>query len=326
MVVSAQRIAEQVLFPAALEVERADRIPGEHFAELASAGLYGLAGPHECGGAEVEGGVVTDVVEALASGCLATAFVWLQHHGLVTALANTDAVGLRETWLDDLCAGRKRAGLALGGVRPGAARLSASATEQGWCLEGRVPWVTGWQLVDALQVLAISAEGEQLSLLVEARPSTSLQVTPHVLVAANASRTVELAFVRHIVPFEHTLSRAPYVAPPAHDGGGRSNGSLALGVIRRALALLGPSELDQQLVHCRDMLDRASPETLAQARAAAVDLALRATSTLVVHAGSRSITVEHQPQRLAREALFLAVFGSRPAIRAALLERLAPAR
>ncbi|MET0411856.1 MAG: acyl-CoA dehydrogenase, partial [Polyangiaceae bacterium] len=238
----------------------------------------------------------------------------------------TDAVHLRQAWLGDLCSGRKRAGLALGGVRPGPRRLLATATEQGWCLEGTVPWVTGWSLVDALQVLAISPEEELLSVLVEARPSNSLRATPHELVAANASHTVELAFVRHIVPFEHTLSRAPYVPPPAHDGGGRGNGSLALGVISRACALLGASELDRQLVRCRDDLDRASPETLARARADAVELALRATSALLVHAGSRSISAGQQPQRLAREALFLSVFGSRPAIRAALLERLVPAR
>lgn len=326
MVESAQRIADGLLFPAALEVERADRIPEEHFAELAAAGLYGLAASPDAGGGRVELEVFTDVIEALAGGCLATAFVWLQHHGLVMALAGTDAPGLRETWLGDLCSGRKRAGLALGGVRPGPQRLGARATPQGWCLDGVVPWVTGWGLVDALQVLAISPENELLSLLVEARAGAGLRAVPHVLGAANASRTVELQFEKHIVPLEHTLSRTPYVPPPAHDGGGRTNGSLALGVTRRACALLGPSALDAELELRRSELDGASPEALAPARAAAVELALRATSALVVHAGSRSITAGQHPQRLAREASFLSVFGSRPAIRAALLERLAPAR
>lgn len=326
VVASAQRIAEHVLFPAALEVERADRIPEEHFAELAAAGLYGIAGPSDFGGAQVEPGVHADVIEALASGCLATTFVWLQHHGVVTALAATDALQLRQAWLAELCSGRKRAGVALGGVRPGPRRLVARATEQGWCLEGTVPWVTGWSLVDALQVLAISPEEELISLLVEAQPTSTLRATPQELVAANASRTVELDFVSHIVPFEHTLSRSPYVPPPTYDGGGRGNGSLALGVSLRACTLLGPSELDRQLVRCRAALDRASPETLARARAEAVELALRSTSALLVHAGSRSITGGQQPQRLAREALFLCVFGSRPAIRSALLERLTSAR
>ena len=54
----------------------------------------------------------------------------------------------------------------------------------------------------------------------------------------------------------------------------------------------------------------------------ASELALRAATTLVVSAGSRSILAGEHPQRLAREALFLLVFGSRPGIKASLLERL----
>ncbi|HEY0468123.1 MAG TPA: hypothetical protein VGC79_28185, partial [Polyangiaceae bacterium] len=129
-----------------------------------------------------------------------------------------------------------------------------------------------------------------------------------------------------LVPFEHVLSRKPYEPPAEYDGGGRSNGSLALGVIRRCCALLGPSELDEQLAARREQLDDATPKTLAQARAAAVELALRASAALVVTSGSRSITEHQHGQRLGREALFLSVFGSRPAIRTALLQRLLSGR
>jgi hypothetical protein len=41
-----------------------------------------------------------------------------------------------------------------------------------------------------------------------------------------------------------------------------------------------------------------------------------------VRDGSRSVTVDQHAQRLAREALFLLVFGSRPGIKSALLRRL----
>jgi len=54
------------------------------------------------------------------------------------------------------------------------------------------------------------------------------------------------------------------------------------------------------------------------ARAAACELALRATAALVVTQGSGAILADHDAQRLAREALFLLVFGSRPPIREAL--------
>ena len=45
-----------------------------------------------------------------------------------------------------------------------------------------------------------------------------------------------------------------------------------------------------------------------------------AATTLLVHTGSRSIELDNHAQRLAREAMFLMVFGSRPAIRSALLQ------
>jgi hypothetical protein len=43
---------------------------------------------------------------------------------------------------------------------------------------------------------------------------------------------------------------------------------------------------------------------------------------LVVTGGGRSITMDHHAQRLAREALFLLVFGQTASIRAAQIDRL----
>jgi hypothetical protein len=51
------------------------------------------------------------------------------------------------------------------------------------------------------------------------------------------------------------------------------------------------------------------------ARAAASAFAFQAAGALVAAAGSQAILTGDHPQRLAREALFLLVFGSRPAIK-----------
>jgi hypothetical protein len=63
------------------------------------------------------------------------------------------------------------------------------------------------------------------------------------------------------------------------------------------------------------------PVAQLDARAAASELAVRAAAALAARDGSRSVTVDQHPQRLAREALFLLVFGSRPGIKSALLRR-----
>lgn len=102
----------------------------------------------------------------------------------------------------------------------------------------------------------------------------------------------------------------------------RTNGSLALGVAGRCCSVIGPSGLDAELDARRAQLDEADESTIAPARAAAAELAMRASAAAVVSAGSSSVLVVHHAQRLAREALFLLVFATRPPIRASLLERL----
>ena len=102
----------------------------------------------------------------------------------------------------------------------------------------------------------------------------------------------------------------------------------ALGVARRCCRLLGSGALDEELTACRERLDdalEADAAAMALARADASELAVRATAALAVRDGSSSITTASHAQRLAREAVFLLVFGSRPAIKAALLRKLGAA-
>ncbi len=94
---------------------------------------------------------------------------------------------------------------------------------------------------------------------------------------------------------------------------------MSLGLIARCCALIGPSPLDDQLVTARADLDAGTAATMPAARAAAAELAVRAAAALVVAAGSRSVLTDSHAQRLAREATFLLVFGSRPAIKENLI-------
>jgi hypothetical protein len=103
--------------------------------------------------------------------------------------------------------------------------------------------------------------------------------------------------------------------------------ALALGLVARCCRLIGPSGLDAELADHRRTLDEAlgddTGHRLPVARAAASELAVRAAAAAVLHGGSESIGLDHHPQRLAREATFLLVFGNRRPIRAARFDRLA---
>lgn len=318
----ARELADDVLFPGGLIVDRSDVVPATRLDLLAEAGLYGTVGPVEYGGLDCPAPVLASLVEVLASGCLTTTLVWVQHHRIVRTLAASDDDALHRRWLPGLCSGQVRAGVVFTGLIPGEPRLRARRT-RGWRLDGAADWVSGWGRVDVLLVLARGPGDTLLSLIVDAAPQSGLHVKRRSLVAVNASVTVTLRFDGVRVAPDRLVSSVPFV-PSAHTDWRvlRTNGSLALGVAGRACRLLGPSALDDALAARRAQLDEATEDGMADARAAASAFAVRATSALMVHEGSRSVAADQHAQRLAREALVLLVFGSRPAIKTALADRL----
>ncbi len=321
-IAQAREISDAELFPGALDADAADIVPIDRLDRLAEAGFYGLAGPSDAGGMGVDLTVALKVIEIIASGCLTTAFVWIQHHGAVRALDGSAA--LRDAWLPRLCSGEVRAGVAFSGLRrPGPPILTARPDGRGWRFNGFAPWVTGWGRVGVVRAAARREDGDIVWALVDAAAGPTLRAEPLRLAAVNASATVTLRFDNHGVPADRVISIQPFDQWQAADRGSlRVNGSLALGVARRCASLLESEGLTADLHECRRALDAATPETMPAQRARASELALRAATTLVVSGGGRSITMDHHAQRLAREALFLLVFGQTPAIKAVQLHRL----
>jgi alkylation response protein AidB-like acyl-CoA dehydrogenase len=314
----AQQIADEVLFPAALEADAADAVPRELLDALAGAGLYGLAAPPDAGGLGASFADACAVHEALAGGSLATAFVWAQHHGLVRALAAGGHPELAASLLGPLARGEVRAGVALAGLLPRPA-LRAVPDAGGWLLEGESPFVSGWGRIDVLHAAARAGD-EIVWLLVDASEGPRLHAEPLKLAALNATATVRVRFDRLHLGAGRVIGRHPAgegTAPEVL----RIHAAFALGVAARCCRMLGPTPLDAELSSVRAELDRLGPGTAA-ARALAGELALRAAAALMTAQGSRSLLVSDHGQRLAREAMFVLVYALRPASRAALLTRL----
>lgn len=316
----ARRLAEEVLAPAAAEVEARQEIPAGHWGALAEVGLYGGAAPPEPGGAGMAPQELWEVVEILAAGCLATTFVFIQHFGLVRSLTDPAAPpAMRDRHLADLVRGRSRAGIALGGLLADGSTRATPSTD-GWILSGVSPWVTGWGYLDLLQVAARTADDRIAVFLLDAR-HPELLATPLRLSAVDASRTVRLAFPDVRVSSEALISLRPHDPAAALSDGLRTNGSLALGLVRRADRLLGGA-LGAALDATRRLLDEANVADMPAARAAASLLAIRAATAVGVETGSASVAAGSDADRLYREALFTLVFGSRPAIKEALRQEL----
>ena len=188
----AQRIADDVLFPAALATDASDVLPRELLDALAGAGLYGVVAPPEAGGAGADFPALCAVQEALASGCLTTAFVWAQHNGLVRALADGGDPELTAKWLAPLARGEIRAGVALAGMLP-RPPLRASPDAGGWRLDGVAPFVSGWGRIDVIHVAARAGD-EIVWLLVDAAEGPSVRAERLKLAALNATATVRVTF------------------------------------------------------------------------------------------------------------------------------------
>lgn len=316
VVETARRVAEELLAPQAARVEADGAVPRSHLDALAAAGLGRADGPEALA-----------VLEELAAGDLATAFVWIQRFGVTRWLELAGPPWAAE--LEDLRAGRLQAGIALqAALRPGPAAVVARREDDGgdFVLDGTVPWVTGWGLLDA--VLLTARDGEDVFfLLVHAVESPTLRGEPLDLVGVPASRTVELHLTGHRVPADRLVATGRHAALLAGDAAGlRPNGSLALGLVLRCVRALSGSPaataLQRDLDAARTRLDAAGPGDLPVARAGAVELAWRAAGTLATATGSGAVISGGLAERTVREALFLLVFGSRPAIRADLVGRL----
>jgi alkylation response protein AidB-like acyl-CoA dehydrogenase len=310
---AAERIADELFFPAANETDRAEIVPVELLDALADAGLYGLTGP----GSDADFSTVCSVIEALASGCLTTTFVWAQHLGAVRAAAASENPPVSE-WIAPLCRGERRAGLALGGALR-SPTLSATATADGWSFSGLSPFVSGWSRIDVMHTAARTEDGRIVWALIDAEESETLVVERLELVALNATATVRAAFREHPVAAERVTSVLPVQEGPAPSELLRIHAAFPLGVARRCCRLIGSSLLDDELARVREELDRLDPDTIEQARARAGAVALRAATALAARTGSRSLLLADHAQRLVREALFCVVYALPPRARDELL-------
>ena len=321
----ARAIADDLLFPRALDTDASGVVPRENLDALAAAGLYGVIGPLEAGGLGADFGTFLEVVEILSGGCLSSAFIWVQHHGVLRAVASSSTPGLRERWLAPLCSGEIRAGIALAGLLSGPARITARRSDGSWILSGTAPWVTGWGRMDIIQVAGRDEDDNVVSVLVDARPAPGFEFDPPLELVALSSTATSAAHLRDLrVPDDRVISVQPLAERQQQDHNTlRVHAALAFGVAARCIRMIGETPLETELASVRLRLEQAEPREVPAAKAAASELAHRAAATLVVATGSRSLIRTEHAQRLAREALFLLVFGSRPTIKSALLGSLA---
>jgi alkylation response protein AidB-like acyl-CoA dehydrogenase len=319
LLASAQQIADEVLFSNALAADAAGVVPEPQLQCIADAGFYGIS-------TYCDAATIGKIIETFASGCLTTTFVYTQHLGAAAA-AHTSDGPVRDELAADMAAGHKRGGVAFAHVlRPGTPMTTVQPTNDGWLLNGTAPWVTGWGHIDVVH--AAARHGEDIVwALIDASDSPTLRSDEVAFAVVDSTQTKVLEFQDHHVPASRVTKVENYAEwRVRYQLGLRTNGSLALGVANRCCQLLGNDTLTKQLNRVRDRLDSIAPadgDAMSVARADASLFAMKAATALVAKTGGTSVMMSEHAQRLMREAMFTMVQGQTPAIKAAMLDRLA---
>ncbi|MCX2933050.1 acyl-CoA/acyl-ACP dehydrogenase [Mycobacterium sp. CVI_P3] len=334
LVERARTIADTVLFPAALAVDRTGHVPDSHWETLAEAGLYGIAAPAEAGGPGLTLPQIIQILEAMAGGCLATAFTWVQHHGMLAALAASGNHALRDEVLPGAITGQIRGGVAYAGAVPVPPRMRAQRVSDGWRLSGHAPFVSGWGIIDVIQISAADVKtGDIVAGLVSAEMQPGITaVSAQPLFVADASQTVALEVDGLVIPDDRIVSQLPRDVFMANQNfGSRLNATLPIGLVGRCARLLdGAGEgaaaaaLRGEADAVRERLDAGlgDASTLLRARADGCELASRAASALVAARGGPSLLRADPAQLLARSAVFTLVAASRPELKRSLIDQM----
>ncbi len=337
-VLAARRLATEVLAPQAEHVD-VHGVRRETVDLIAAAGLLGVFAPVELGGGGATGPVVREVVEALGGADGATWFVTAQHTLPLLALLRTENVALQERRLRPMCEGALLSGVAIAHVRrPGTPAVSATRTATGWRYDGTVAWMTSWGLCDVFLLGGLSADGELVLSLLEAREQAGLTASePLQLAAMQATGTVQLHLDGLLVDDADVVDVTDAAAWLVADAAKSANVVPAVfGLIATVLDQLRPGapELADRLGEQRDQLRteayalidevRSSEqvERRLELRAEAIALAVRAATALVVASGGRGMSRDAAPQRLLREAAFHTVQAQTAPVRAATLRHL----
>ena len=102
-----------------------------------------------------------ELAERLAMADGSVWFCWTQHFGCMRTLGNSyvselspNVPALQDRWLAGLTTGTFLGALAFAHVRrPGPPNPVATRVEGGWVINGRLDWVTSWDIADVVMVM-----------------------------------------------------------------------------------------------------------------------------------------------------------------------------
>ena len=149
--------------------------PSEQMRLLAAHGVTGWAIPREFGGSGVDSRELTIGYERLTRGCLTTTFILTQMNAAVSRIVATGTTAIQKKLLPAIAAGDLHVTVGISHLSTSRQHLSQPAvvveqTNEGFLLDGSVPWVTGAKFADYIITGGTLGDGRQV-LLALPRPT-----------------------------------------------------------------------------------------------------------------------------------------------------------
>lgn len=156
-----REFAEEEIKPIARRTDRENRPPIEVIRKMASIGLLGVPFPREYGGLGAGEIGYCILMEELGRVDTSVATIIGAHIGIgAMSIYLGGDKRIRETYLPDLCAGKKIAAFGLTEPNAGsdAASIRLRATREGdsYILDGQKMWITNGPIADVMSVLAVT--------------------------------------------------------------------------------------------------------------------------------------------------------------------------
>ncbi len=294
-----------------------------------------------------------ELAERLAMADGSVWFCWTQHFGCMRILESAqvgaltpNARGLQDRWLAGLTTGANLGALAFAHVRrPGPPNPIAVRVDGGWVVDGRLDWVTSWDIADVVMIM-VRGSGDWADHFVTfylpaGRAQEPLPAGMHVdpplrLLAMGGTHTRPVTFTGVRIDDACVSSVQPVDAWVERDRRTVSDAGPAIfGVIRGAVGDLAALSHQQEAVELAEEISArgralrsrayaladadADPAERREVRAAALDLAARAAQAVVVARSGGAMLTGTSAERRVREAMFLQVQAQTADVRAAQL-------
>ncbi|HEY3783391.1 MAG TPA: acyl-CoA dehydrogenase family protein [Fimbriimonadaceae bacterium] len=345
-----EKILKEDVAPNAEQIDLHPEALREVLHTFCEAELMAMRRPAKYGGPEMSEPDFRDFQESIARYSGSFAFLQTQHQSAVSMIARSENEDLKSDYLPKMGNGERLVGIGFSQLRrPGPPLMTAQATDEGYVLNGHVPWITGWSFYHEFLIGATLPDGQAVFGVIpfvhSEKEGGKITISePMRLAAMESAMTVTADISNWHMP----AHKVAFIRPA---GWIQNNdlinitlqGHFALGCARAGLDILkrvsdkknlpflheAHKALHEELENCRvaTTTAQASPseestQERLNIRAWAIDLAVRCAHAAVTASSGAANSIQNPAQRVYREALVYTVSAQTTQIMEATLKRI----